>query len=161
MMQYIWGGETTPHANQAIGEFVSNITWGNTNGMFPGFTSLGVLKDGRLIGGVIYHDYKPGAGTIEISAGAVNPKWLSGPTLYLMHSTAFDLYKCRMIGTGNAGGNKRLHRQLRRLGYKEHVLDDYWAENEDCHFWTLTRKAYECNDLINRAKNVWINRYVS
>lgn len=159
-LDYVWGGQRAPKENLAIGKFVSQNTWGNDHELFSGYTSLGVVKGDRLIAGVIYHDYKPKPKTVEISCAAIDPTWLRGPTLYLMYSYPFEQMGCRVIGTGNAESNKRLHRQLERLDHRKYVIDDYWGEGEDCYFWTLTKKAYQSNNLINRAKRIWMNDYV-
>lgn len=159
-LDYVWGGQRAPRENFAVGKFVASNT-GEGIGEFDNFTTLGVIKGDRLIAGVIYHDYKPGAQVVEMSCAAIDPTWVRGPTLYLMYSYPFEQMGCRMIGTGNAGSNKRLHRQLERLDHRKYIIDDYWGEGEDCYFWTLTKKAYQCNDLINRAKHIWMNNYVS
>ena len=133
-------------------------SFGHPNNVWPDGSSYGVLKDGVPIGGVVYHDYKPQAGTIQYSGAATSRKWLAGPSLHYMFSRMFDELGCQMVLTGNSAENTGLHKQLARLGHKKHVIERGWCRDTDLFLWTLTKEQWLENDLMKysrkRAKEV-------
>lgn len=113
---------------------------------------MGVLRNGTPIAGVIYHDYKPDCGTIQYSGAATSPEWLKGPTLHEMFGYMFDDLGCQMVLTGNSAENTRLHRILRRLGHKNHIIERGWGRDDDLYLWTLTREHWVENDVMQRSR---------
>lgn len=79
---------------------------------------MGVVDEGhRLIAGVVYHNYDPGAGVIEISGAALTPRWLTRKTLMLMHAYPFMEVGAQMVVMRVPAENTRLLRQLASYGY--------------------------------------------
>ncbi|MEO1140745.1 MAG: N-acetyltransferase [Pseudomonadota bacterium] len=152
MLEYVWGGESNPDMNRAIGEFVAYKTWGDLNSLFPVYSTLGVFKDRTLIAGVVYHDYSPEHGTIDYSGATDDPSWLKGATLHHMFAYPFERLGCQMVITVNSANNKRLHRQLRRLDHKAHYIRRLWGRDEDAIHWTFTKEAWEANAIIARSR---------
>lgn len=151
-MEYIWGGSSNQDVNQIIGAWVSKKTWGRSDLVFPEYKSLGVIKNNQLIAGVIYHDYKPESRTVEFSGAAIDPMWLSGPTLHYMFHYPFEQLKCQCVATGNGPDNTRLHRQLNALSFKRHDLECMWGLNQDAIYWTLIEERWRSNRLFQRAR---------
>src|SRR3954470_13693510 len=60
--------------------------------------AIGVLDEGgRLIAGMVYHNWCPEAGTIDISAAAITPRWLTRRTLAVLYGYPFLRLRCQMI----------------------------------------------------------------
>lgn len=150
--QYVWGGANDKGVHDAISKWVSLHSFGHPDNVWTDSTSYGVLKDGKPIAGVVYHDWKPSAGTIQYSGAATDPRWLQGPSLHYMFGYMFEDLGCQMVLTGNASDNKRLHRILERLDHKKHIIERGWGRDLDLYLWTLTREQYDQNTILNRSR---------
>lgn len=53
-------------------------------------TSLAVEHDGEIIAGVVYHNWCPEDRVIEMSAAAVDRRWLARPVLHRVFEYPFD-----------------------------------------------------------------------
>lgn len=89
---------------------------------FGACQAVGFTRNDDLIGGVIYHNYDPEAGVIEISAG-IDPKYLltRGEWQDVMDAP-FVKMNCQMLYFKVSKKNKRLRTTLRRMGCKEYVI---------------------------------------
>ena len=79
--------------------------------------SMRVFTD-RTIGGVIYHDWNPEAGTMCMSA-AGEPGWLSRSVLHAMHAYVFDVAGCQLAVLQVSERNHRMRRIGLAYGYTE------------------------------------------
>jgi hypothetical protein len=131
---------------------VSLHSFGHTENVWEGSSSYGVMKDGKPVAGVIYHDHKPSAGTIQYSGAATSRAWLQGPSLHYMFSYMFEDLDCQMVMTANAASNTGLHSLLHRLDHKKHVIERGWGRDEDMFLWTLTREQWPQNKLMKRSR---------
>jgi len=83
------------------------------------YAALGVVRDHALIGGVVFHDYRPQAADIEITAGFTTPRWCSPATfgeIMRYPLVQLDLERCT---ARVASGNHPARRFLERLGFIE------------------------------------------
>lgn len=104
------------------------------------YEALGVLKDGNLIGGVIYNEFR-GHDIRMHCAG--EPGWLTKATLRAFFSYPFiQLQCCRVTGTV-AKANKQARRLNERLGFvMEGCLRDGLKEGKDLIIYGMKRS--EC-----------------
>lgn len=151
-IQRVWGNSNSPEVHSAISQWVSLHSFGHTENVWPDGSSYGVLKDGKPIAGVVYHDYKPSAGTVQYSGAATDRSWLQGPSLHYMFSYMFDALDCQMAMTGNSETNTGLHSLLERTGHKKHVIERGWDRDTALFFWTLTKEQWMANKLMLRSR---------
>lgn len=152
MIEYVWAGRNNPQDHDAICKWVSLHSFGHTENLWPDSSSYGVLKNGVPVAGVVYHDWKPAAETVQYSGAATDSSWLKGPSLHQMFSYMFDDLGCQMVLTGNAADNTGLHRLLRRTDHKLHIIERGWGRDHDLYLWTLTREQWEANDIMSRSR---------
>lgn len=138
--------------HDAVSRWVSKHSFGHDGNVWPDGSSMAVVRDGKPIAGVVYHDYKPQAGTVQYSGAAVDPMWLTGGTLHLMFSYMFERLGCQMVMTGNASDNVGLHKILARLGHTKHEIKRGWGRNLDLFLWTLTREQWATNETFLRSR---------
>ena len=110
-----------PEINEEIGRFVSRHIWGVTDG-FERFCSLGVFDHNGLVSGVVYHNYQPSTGVIEVSAASDSRKWLSAGVLQKFISMPFDKLSCQAIIARHSAEAKHLRRMWTRVGGIEYVI---------------------------------------
>ena len=140
-MQIIWGGAADPAVNNGIEEFVSLLIPGCERG-FGSHTSMGVVRNGELIAGILYHNYSPESGVIEISGAATDSRWLTRQTLRAMFSYPFDEVGCQMVVARHSEHNARLRRMWRAVGSSEFVIPRLKGRNEAMVVTTLTDDAW-------------------
>lgn len=123
--------------DEAVASFVSHLLFGDNRG-FGNSRAIGsVDSEGRLIGGCVYHNYQPEAGTIEMSSAATTPRWLSRVVLNGIFSYPFAI-GCQMALMRVSARNTRLHRQFDALGLRRHPIPRLYGRDEDGIIFTLT-----------------------
>lgn len=126
-----------PGANDAVAEFVSRVIWGDNRGFAP-WCSMAVLDGPDLIAGVIYHSVNEDTGVIELSGGAVSPRWAKPHVLRMMFDIPFDLLGVQMCLHRVSADNPGVVSQMRRLGHREYLIPRMAGRNTDGHVFTLT-----------------------
>jgi len=140
-MQIVWGGASDPLVNKGIEEFVSLSIPGCERGFSP-CTSMGVIRDGILIAGIVYHNWSPETGVIEISGAATDSRWLNRHTLHAMFEYPFDQLGCQMVVARHSEHNKRLRRMWRAVGATEFVIPRLKGRDEAMVVSTFTDDAW-------------------
>lgn len=143
-MNVVWGGKSSQQINQAICDFVSMRIW-DAKKSFGNFTSMGVVSREKLIAGLIYHNYEPDAGTIEITGAAADRRWLTKPVLYKMYEYPFEQLDCQMVVQRNSEHNHHLNSILRRYGFDEYRIERLRGKNEAEIIFTLTKEQWVNN----------------
>lgn len=83
-----------------------------------GYSAIGVARDGVLVGGCLYSNYRPcqGGGTIEIACAGHG--WLSRRTIGVFLGYPFEQLGCHRISACVRKSNKMWRRGLERIGFK-------------------------------------------
>ncbi|QFI66844.1 GNAT family N-acetyltransferase [Sinorhizobium alkalisoli] len=153
-MKIIWGGAGDSATNQAIGVFVASRIEGCERG-FSDFTTLGVvekggvLEQGRLIAGVVYHNYVPEAGVIELSAASSSKRWLTRAVLRAMFGYPFDEIGCQLAVLRVSEKNRGMVDIARRFGFTGHRIPRLRGRGEAEIIFTLTDDAWRAH-AVNR-----------
>lgn len=84
--------------------------------------AIGFADDeGKLQAGVVYHNWSPENGTIEISAASVNRHWLTKERLSVIFDYPFAI-GCRLVVARTGESNHRVRRIWRSLGSDEYII---------------------------------------
>lgn len=97
-----------------------------------------VDKDESLVGGVVFHNWSPEAGVIEISCASINPRWLTRRIAQTVLRYPFEEIRCQMVVFRVAPENKRTRRLLKALGGQETIIPRLRGRNKDDVIVTLT-----------------------
>lgn len=117
-------------------------------------TALGVVKDGVLLGGVVYHNFT--GFNIEVSLAFDSPRWLSRKTLRALFSYPFTQLHCARLTCLAGRKNKKSRRLIEGCGWKlegvhpkalDGVADamSYGMLREDCKW--IKERASTTSDL--------------
>lgn len=139
-----------PDLNAKVGEFVSNVIWGDNRGFSP-FCSMAVVEHGALIAGVIYHNCDPDAGVIELSAGATSRRWLRPHVIRRMFEIAFDVLGNQIAVLRVAADNDNMCGIARRFGFSEATVQRLWGRGRDGVIFTMTDDQWRAHRLYLRA----------
>ena len=127
----------------AVRDFVENGLW-NRQRQFGPSTAIGFAnaKEG-LVAGIIYHNFDPDAGVIEISAYSMRRDWLSRAFLRLIFEYPFHQIKCRLVVARISERNSRTLRIWKALGSKLHSIPELRGPEEAEIIATLSRDDWQ------------------
>lgn len=104
---------------------------------FGACSAMGIVDEtGKLVAGVVFHDWSPERGTIELSAASTSRRWMTRRVVSAVFEYAFTV--ARMAVTRTSEKNAPVRRIWRALGASEYVIPDLWAKGEAGVFFTLT-----------------------
>lgn len=145
MLRYLYGQD------EAVAKFVVALIPHNNGHGFGRVKTIGVLDDGgRLIAGVVYGNWHPEAGVIEIAAAAITPRWLTRQTIEVIYRYPFEQCGCQMIVQRTPANDERLLRQLAVGGYTFVLVPRLFGRDRDCVICTLTKETWERSKFIRR-----------
>lgn len=117
-------------------------------------TAIGVLDDhNRLIGGVIFHDWQPERGTIEVSGAAVTPRWMTRRLLTAVGQYVFDQMECQALVTRLSADNERLASIWERVGGTVHRIPRLFGRHRDGLWVMVTDDAWRQSKLNPRRES--------
>lgn len=137
-----------PFWDKAVAEWVAAMLPGR--GDFGNCRALGVLHDGELVAGVVFHNWMEEAGVIELSAAATTPRWMTRPVLWEMFDYAFNRAKCQLavlrVSEKNVSASGRgLHRLLPDYGFKAYRIPRLRGRDEAEIIYTLADDNWRAN----------------
>jgi RimJ/RimL family protein N-acetyltransferase len=139
---------TSPEVNEALCMWCANQIWPMEGEVFSsGALSMGVFDDEKLIAVVVFHDWNPKAGLIEISAASVDKRWLTRPVLKSIFNYAFNVAKCQMVvmrATASAQGS-HMNRIFTAYGFDHVLIPRLYGRNENGFVYYLTDDAWRAN----------------
>ena len=149
MLDYIYGHDGI------IAEFVASLIPHCRRGFGPNAKAIGVIDaEGHLIAGLVYHNWDPDAGIIELSGAALPGKyWLTRRTLLRMYQYPFYQCGCQMVVQRTPADDVRLLGILAAYGFAFIDMPRLFGHERDGVICYLTREAWESN-RFNRKLNL-------
>lgn len=92
---------------------------------------MGFEVDGKLVAGVIFHNWNPESGVIELTAASSQRRWLTKQRLRDIFAYPFYQLECRMAVARISEHNATTRKIWRSLGAKEHVLPELRGPQEN------------------------------
>ena len=84
--------------DEVVAKFVADLIPAVRGRGFGNCTTIGIVEGGMLIAGLVYHEFNPDAGTIEISGAALpGHYWMTRETLKRMYQYPFLGCRCQMV----------------------------------------------------------------
>lgn len=98
-----------------------------------------------IIAGVVFHNYSPEGGVMEMSAAAESPRWLTRPVLRAMHAYIFEDAACQMAVLRVSERNKRMLRIGEAYGYTPFRIPRLRGRDEAEIILTLTDDQWKAS----------------
>ncbi|WP_420959365.1 GNAT family N-acetyltransferase [Brucella sp. IR073] len=136
-MNIIWGDSQNPALCRHLCAFVERSIGGYGLG-FGNAVAMGVFDGIELAGAVVFHNWEPRAGVIEMSAAAVSRRWLTRPVLQRMFDYAFEDAGCQMAVLRVSERNKPMIRIARAYGFSGTFIPRLRGRDEGEFIFTLT-----------------------
>jgi RimJ/RimL family protein N-acetyltransferase len=115
---------------------------GGTGLGFGNAKSMTVFDGDQLLGSIIFHNWSPQAGVIEISAAADSPRWLARKVLDRIFRYVFDDVGCQLCVARISEENQHTQRIFRKYGFNRYLIPRLRGRNEDEWIFTLTDDAW-------------------
>ena len=148
MLAYVYGHD------EIVAQFTAQLIPHCRRGFGPNVKAIGVVDDGRLIAGIVYHNWEPDTGIIEISGAALPGKaWLSRETLKQMFQYPFLQLGCQMVVQRTPADDERLLGVLARFNYSFVRVPRLFGRDRDGMVCLLTREAWEANKFNRRLRH--------
>lgn len=147
MIQTLWAGGDE-EVNVALKRWAAAQIWPGEGREFGADgAALGVFDDETLIAVVVFHDWEPKAGLIEISAAAISRRWLAKPVLWQMFSYAFNVVGCQLavLRVSADARQAHIHRMLTAYGFDHVRIKRMYGRFEDGLVFTLTDDDWRRN----------------
>ncbi len=123
--------------NKQVHDFVARLVPECGRG-FGKCSTLGVVHKGKLIAGLVYHNWNPESSVIEISGAATNPRWLTKPVLHAMFAYPFDQLNVQLLVMRVSENDKRLRRMLRAYNFIRYRIPRLRGRDEAEIIYTLS-----------------------
>lgn len=138
--------------DRAVADFVAQRVPECDGRPFGACRSIGVVDgEGRLIAGLVYHNYDRQAGVIEMSGASLpGANWLTRDTLARMYQYPFLQLGCQMVLMRVAAENERLLRLLAAKGFSFIRIPRLRGPDKDAIVCLLTREAWANNKFCRR-----------
>jgi len=106
----------------------------------------GVVMQGDDVAAVlVFHNFHPEAGVIEVSAVAENAKWAQRGVLKQAFGYIYDKLQCQMAVARCDVSNGRVRRLWKAFGASEHIIPRLRGREADEAILTLTDDAWRAS----------------
>ena len=139
MLDYVFGHD------QLVAEFVASLIPECRTRGFGKCKAIGIVNEkGQLLGGLVYRNWCPEVGTIEISGAAVpGTNWLSRRTVNIMYDYPFYQVGCQMVIKTTMADNFIVLRIMAAVGFSLHTIKRLGGRDRDGVVGTLTVEQWE------------------
>lgn len=135
-----------PEVNRGAGEFVGIGLYGNPDA-FEKYCSLTITRNGAPICGILYHNYHPENGVVEMSIHSTSPRWMTRETVSHAMSVAYDQLGCQLAVARVSEQNNRAADMLRGIGFTGYLIPRLRGRDEDEWIFTMTDDAWKASRL--------------
>ena len=122
---------------QLIGAWVATRIPGCERG-FGASCAMSISSDDEMVAGVVFHNYSPEAGVMEMSAASDDSRWLSKNVIRRIHEYIFDDAECQMSVMRVSEENTRMLSIGARVGYTPYLIPRLRGRYEAEVIMTLT-----------------------
>jgi len=148
MLDYVFGHD------EIVAKFVASLIPECRARGFGKCAAIGIVSPtGELLGGLVYRNWCPEVGTIEISGAAVpGTNWLSRRTVNIMYDYPFYQVGCQMVIKTTMADNDIVLRIMAAVGFALHPIKRLGGRDKDGVVGTLTVEQWEASpyNLKNR-----------
>ena len=147
-MILVWGGPRAPEINEGLARFVADRI-GVSRGFGPCAT-LGQIVGDVVVAAVVFHNWHPEEGVIEMSSASDTKRWLSRPMLNAMFNFCFEESGCQLVVLRVSERNVGMIDIARRFGFSETRIERLRGRGEAEIVFTFTDDAWHVHRANER-----------
>ena len=150
-MNAVWASQFDKiECNQAISQWVAYELFGGAENFGPCCT-MGVFDKRDMVAAVVYHNYHPSTGVIELSAASKTRRWLARNILQEMFNRPFKAMHCQALVFRTDPDHNPLHKMLTAVGATRYILPRLRGRNKDEAVFVLTDDDWNANKFNRRS----------
>ena len=119
-----------------VGAHLDNQAWGEW------FKAIGLAHNGKIIAGVVYHNYRPPQ-NIEMSIATISPRWASREPLAMFFGYPFLQLKVPRVTAITGAKDEKVRAFLERLGFVHEGTLREGHPDDDAVIYGLLRSECE------------------
>ncbi len=100
--------------------------------------ALGVVHKDTLVAGLVFHNWEPEHGTIEVSGAAIDRRWMTRRVMNTALDYVFNQIECQMAIAKTDAANRSPVRAIEALGATSHKIPNLRGRGKDGMILTLT-----------------------
>lgn len=135
-----------PEANQFVADFVSERIWGK-KGTLTQCATMGVTRDGNLVGGVVFHEYRTEVNTMQMSIAGDKCRWLNRTVVNAAMHFAFELTKVGAVWAMVSEKNDAALKMDRIIFPNESYVPHMFGEGVGGYMMTLSANEWKSHRL--------------
>jgi RimJ/RimL family protein N-acetyltransferase len=128
----------------ALERFLATRIWGKEIAL-PKGTAMGLARGRKIVAAILFNNYQPEAGTIELTAASDDPRWLTRQTLMEIFGYAFGQVGVQAVMMRADPANARLARICKAYGFTRHELPHMRGKGKAEAIYILTVDAWRGN----------------
>jgi hypothetical protein len=130
-----------------LARLVADRIWPGSGRDFGKCRCIAVTRDGELAAGLVYHNYDPDAGVIEISGASWIKGWLTRSVLKAMYGYPFRDCGCQAVVQRVADDDRAQHRMLKVWGAERYRIPRLRGFDRAENIYVTTRETWETNSF--------------
>lgn len=139
----------TPFWDKRVADWTAARIPGFTRGFGP-CQALGVTDGKQIVGGVVFHDWNPEAGTVELSAAASDRRWMTRAVMNTVFRYVFDELGCQMAVARTESRNTPVRKLWAALGASEVIIPRLFGRGVDGAVLTLPVERWKASKFFSR-----------
>ena len=151
-LNFLYGNLQNLRLNRILCNYVACRVFNREHDFGP-CGSIGVLQGDRLLGVVVFHNWLPEYGIIELSAAADSPKWLCRRSIKEIMTICFEQHGCQQVVSRMAIENTRAIQIYDFLGFDTIVLPNMRGSGKHEHLKLLTKEKWAAHRLNKVHQN--------
>jgi RimJ/RimL family protein N-acetyltransferase len=144
--------DENPALYAALGRFVSERIWGKVKEFDIG-RAMAVIDGNDVIASVVYTNYDPDCGIIEMSGAADTKRWLTRPVLKEMFEFPFLRLGCQAVAMTVDLSNSHLSSILERFGFKRYEIPRLRGRDKTGVIFILSDDAWQANGFYKDTRH--------
>jgi len=132
----------TPFWDDRVAGWVAARIPGCERGFGP-CKAMGVVSKGKIVAGLVFHNWQPEHGLIEISGAAEDRRWMTRRVMAEALGYAFDQVGCQMIVAQQDLANEAPRKAWLALGASEYIIPRLRGRDRDGSIVTLTAEQWQ------------------
>jgi hypothetical protein len=150
LIHTLWAGAGNQEINEGLAQWCAAMI-GLPRPFEPPYSTMGVFDDTSLIAVILYNNYQPEAGVIEMHGASVSRRWLTRPVLTQMFEYPFRQVGCQMAVMRVSERDTSLLRILTAYGFDHVTIPRMRGRDEGERLFWLTDDAWKANKFTRKA----------
>lgn len=146
MSEFKWAFAEGEVANK-LAFLVADRIWPGKGRDFGRCRCIAITQGTELAAGLVYHNYDPDAGVIEISGASWIKGWLTRSVLKVMYGYPFKDCGVQAVVQRVPDDDKRQHRMLKAFGAERYRIPRLRGIDQAENIYITTREVWETNNF--------------